>query len=1041
MSLDERAAAPGPAETGSIDRSLAETREQRWREQTGLDDEALFLDRLGLAGLDRERFLRLLVEHAESLRERCPRPSWMDVLERCWTSESPVEMPLDAVEHTPHKGFLRIFQPLLSHAYARACRRIEEIAARCEDTPPFDPAAVVPLLVGKLPMLLLLRCSRPLNLELRIAGLEERLHGDTPEARFESFVESLGDPDTARAILDRHPVLARSAVLRIEQWETTRIELLERLVADRDALSKTFLDGQDLGRVVEIDDELSDRHAGGRTVAILRFDSGFRIVYKPRSLQAEARFQELLSAVGDFRTVQVLDRGDYGWMEHVVPSACTSHAEVERFYRRQGALLALLYALDATDIHHENLIACGEHPVLIDLETLFQPIVPGEEELHNDVQFAVGTVLRSGLLPRRGYGSDDRLDLTGLGATRGQTTRFHDVEHAGTDRMQHVQKDAELPSGAHLPDLATEPNALEGPWSYVDQIVEGFRRMYRDLSSRKDELTAPDGALHRLAEAEMRALLRATELYVRLRFATGHPDVSQDGLARDRLLDKLWRGVRRNPAMQPVVGSELASLRRGDVPHFKFFPRSRDLHDSDGRTWKNFFSETGWRRVNRRLAAMGPDDLERQTYLVRQSLRASRPPGALQPRARHEIPRDREPVETLDLIAEARRVGERLETLAVRHGRHVSWFHLRLGSDLIRRFEPVGADLYHGLSGIALFFAYLAVYTEESRFERWARQCMDRLRPETNLGAYGDLGGVIYASTHLGALWQEPALWDRAEELTQEIPEAVEEDESFDVVVGSAGILAVVLGLYRRRPSDAVLKVAIACGDHLLRRGRRNERGLGWPVPAGGDLPLTGFGHGTAGIAWALAELASVTREPRFEEAVEAALDYERSWFSPEENNWPDLREDRQEAGDWAYHNAWCHGAPGIGLGRVGTLELTEDPDEKELLRREIRAAVETTLESGFGDSHCLCHGDLGNLDFVWTAARALQDPELIDKVTRLSAGVLASLRTGWKCGVSAGGEPPGLMTGLAGLGYGLLRLADPDHVPSVLLPGGLEAP
>ncbi len=38
--------------------------------------------------------------------------------------------------------------------------------------------------------------------------------------------------------------------------------------------------------------------------------------------------------------------------------------------------LALFYALEATDFHHENLIAEGEHPVPIDLETLFQPASP-----------------------------------------------------------------------------------------------------------------------------------------------------------------------------------------------------------------------------------------------------------------------------------------------------------------------------------------------------------------------------------------------------------------------------------------------------------------------------------------------------------------------------------------------------------------------------------------------------------------------------------------------------------------------------------------
>jgi hypothetical protein len=40
----------------------------------------------------------------------------------------------------------------------------------------------------------------------------------------------------------------------------------------------------------------------------------------------------------------------------------------------------------------------------------------------------------------------------------------------------------------------------------------------------------------------------------------------------------------------------------------------------------------------------------------------------------------------------------------------------------------------------------------------------------------------------------------------------------------------------------------------------------------------------------------------------------------------------------------------------------------------------------------------------------------------------------GWVTGVPLGVETPGLMTGLAGIGYELLRLAAPERVPSVLL-------
>ena len=33
--------------------------------------------------------------------------------------------------------------------------------------------------------------------------------------------------------------------------------------------------------------------------------------------------------------------------------------------------------LEATDLHYENLIAAGEHPMLLDLEALFHPRVGG----------------------------------------------------------------------------------------------------------------------------------------------------------------------------------------------------------------------------------------------------------------------------------------------------------------------------------------------------------------------------------------------------------------------------------------------------------------------------------------------------------------------------------------------------------------------------------------------------------------------------------------------------------------------------------------
>ena len=219
------------------------------------------------------------------------------------------------------------------------------------------------------------------------------------------------------------------------------------------------------------------------------------------------------------------------------------------------------------------------------------------------------------------------------------------------------------------------------------------------------------------------------------------------------------------------------------------------------------------------------------------------------------------------------------------------------------------------------------------------------------------------------------------------------------------------------------------------------ERGIAWDSRIPALQPLTGFSHGNAGIAWALGELADLTGEARFRTAERAAVAYERSLFSAEAKNWPDLR-DHGRPGAEAEHSdqansvaAWCHGAPGIGLARILSLGRLDE----SATRAEIEAALETTLAQGFGDNHSLCHGDLGSLETLLQAGERLADPRWRGEADRMSTVTLESIRTnGWICGVPSGVETPGLMTGLAGIGFGLLRLAEPRRTPSVL---ALESP
>jgi lantibiotic modifying enzyme len=195
---------------------------------------------------------------------------------------------------------------------------------------------------------------------------------------------------------------------------------------------------------------------------------------------------------------------------------------------------------------------------------------------------------------------------------------------------------------------------------------------------------------------------------------------------------------------------------------------------------------------------------------------------------------------------------------------------------------------------------------------------------------------------------------------------------------------------------------------------------------------MTGFSHGSSGFAWALAELFAATGERAFAEKALAAVRFERSHFSPEAENWKDLRTpDGKDS-----MAAWCHGACGIGLSRARMLPCLDD----ELIRQDLHTAVRTTYRQGFGSNHSLCHGDLGSLELLLQASRCLPQEEWGGRLAERTAQTVASIEEkGWLCGVPLDVETPGLMEGLAGIGLGLLRLAEPARVPGVLILEGPE--
>lgn len=344
-------------------------------------------------------------------------------------------------------------------------------------------------------------------------------------------------------------------------------ELAARAVRDRARLAAALGQSRIPGRVTAVR-PLGDPHRRGRRVARVRLDRRLTVIYKPRSLAPDRLWNRLVAwlgrrtGAGPFRTPWIVAGRGYGWTEALVLRPPRSPSAVRRLNRRMGALLALADVLEVRDLHRENLMAAGAHPVLVDAETLAHPRLG---------PFADAPSLAlTGFLPPPGA-ADARAGCWIGCALRG-----------------------------------------ERPDDCIESLIEGYRDGYRALRrhAATDWLGA-HGLLSRLGELRVRVVVRSTETY---RAALGRSLVDWPPPQAGPL--PVHPSARRG-----LVEAERRALARGDVPFFSARAGGRDLYDERGVVAPACFARSAAGRIIERLAELGDADERAMVDLIRGSLR------------------------------------------------------------------------------------------------------------------------------------------------------------------------------------------------------------------------------------------------------------------------------------------------------------------------------------------------------------------------------------------------------------------------------------
>ncbi|HEY9300852.1 MAG TPA: type 2 lanthipeptide synthetase LanM family protein, partial [Phormidium sp.] len=922
--------------------------------------------------------------------------------------------------------------------------------------------------------------SRPLGQNL--LNLLRQSTGDRAQIKiqYDIFVQKILQ-DGMLTFFRNYPVLGRLMATAIDFWVEATGNFLTRLQTNLNEIQQVFQPEQNslskLGKIIKIKPSLSDPHNSGDAVIALTFECGLQLVYKPKGLGAEVAYTQFLEWCNQqgialqFKVLKVCDYQTHGWVEYVEHLPCEDQAAAKRFYQRSGMLLCLLYALRVVDCHRENLIANGEHLVLIDMETIMHQEVNLLAELQEETEaettvnsYFSDSVLRTGLLPRWEFGKNKRLayDTSALGSIEAQIT---------TPQEGHKEtKDLEFSIPTNIPILNNFPLS---PNDYLSEIITGFEQMYRFLMEKREILLGSNTPLLLMQNQRVRFIFRATRIYWTILQKTFVPQFLSNGIDRSIELDILARAfliTDKKPDGWSIFHAELKAMEQMDIPYFAAYPDSQALTIGVDQPIEEYFKESSYQEVISQLQALDETNLTQQIEIIKGSfyarvMRNNLNNNTIPTNLSSIINTDLSQLKTLtknQLIQESTRIASEIEQRAIwGNDGSVKWISFAyIPNAEIFQLMPLPEDLYNGNGGIALFLSALdyvrgtqqlhelslAAFQPIRKFLQTADFESTRRFVRLGIGGGTGLGSIIYALVKTSQFLQETTLLEDALGIARLItPELITADKQFDIVGGAAGAILGLLALYAQTKEPSVLATAINCGQHLLAHQtepikqfdypklpiQNPKSGKAWNIL--GQKHYTGFSHGAAGIAYALLQLYAVTEKEAFLTAAIDAITYEHSVFSPTAANWPDFRAFAQQNGQPTFMVSWCHGATGIGLARLGSFSVFKTNE----IEQDIEIALQTTQKYGLKDVDCVCCGNFGRIELLQVAGEKLSRPELKE---------IAAQRTTWAVNWAqkAGGYKlpnlpnsvfsPSFFQGTSGIGYELLRLAYPEVLPSVLL-------
>lgn len=423
--------------------------------------------------------------------------------------------------------------------------------------------------------------------------------------RYTSYIRSLLSGGYIDFFVN-YPLLARLMATATVLWVDFIIDFISAWERDRHEIARVFFNNQKID-CSSIKVSFEGTAIFGSFIAVIEFENN-KLIYKPRNINIDKSFRRLIQWVNEraggthLKAIRVLSRENYGWAEFAGHFQCRTEEEVRNFYKRSGMLLGILYVLGSIDMHYRNLIACGEYPVLTDLEGLVGT--------RDDWDISYTLFLPIFFINRNGrHAFYNTLSAETVTETYNKKIIWSNIN---TDSMRMGY--------GYLPDSPKSQVRLNGKrvfsYNYTDQILEGFTATYFFIMNNSSDFLIKFRQLFK--NDKVRFFLRSDNVYASAIYNSLKPS-NLKSANKGPVFEKLREGLvplSDQSIICRIADYETHFISRLSIPRFYIGLTDGLFEGIEGLSAAGFSRCIPYESIEKKVKSLGPDDFQKQRRII-----------------------------------------------------------------------------------------------------------------------------------------------------------------------------------------------------------------------------------------------------------------------------------------------------------------------------------------------------------------------------------------------------------------------------------------